>query len=109
MSNPFVKATKTQAKLRMALYGPAGSGKTWTALALAIGLAKGGKIALLDTEHTSAVKYADKFDFDTLALESFHPQKYMDAIQAAEQAGYAVLVIDSLSHAWSGKDGALEL
>lgn len=69
----------------------------------------GGRIALVDTEHGSASKYADKFDFDTLELHSFNPQNYIDAITAAEEAGYGVLVIDSLSHAWAGKDGALEL
>lgn len=109
MSFSFTKAVKTKAKLRMAIYGPSGSGKTWTALALATGLAAGGKIAVLDTEHGSASKYADKFDFDALELSDFHPQNYIDAISAAEGAGYTVLVIDSLSHAWAGKGGALEL
>lgn len=91
----------------MALDGPAGSGKTYTALAIAKHL--GDRVALIDTEHASASKYADTFTFDTLALQSFHPQQYIDAIHAAEQAGYDVLIIDSLSHAWAGKDGALEL
>lgn len=109
MGLSFTKAVKAKAKLRMAIYGPSGSGKTWTSLALATGLAAGGKVALLDTEHGSASKYADKYDFDTLALDSFNPQHYIDAISAAEAAGYSVLVIDSLTHAWTGKDGALEL
>src|SRR6266704_1307297 len=56
----------------------------------------------------SASKYADLFSFDTLQLETFHPQRYIDAIHEAEQAGYTVLVIDSLSHAWSGQGGLLE-
>lgn len=106
----FGKAVKQKSKLRMALYGPSGSGKTMTALKLATVLAGGtGRVALIDTEHGSAEKYADKFDFDTLQLSSFHPQNYIDAIAAAEEAEYAVLIIDSLSHAWAGKDGALEL
>ena len=42
-------------------------------------------------------------------LESFHPQRYIEAIAEAQAAGYDVLIIDSLSHAWMGKDGALEL
>lgn len=109
MSLSFTKAVKTKAKLRMAIYGPSGSGKTWTSLTLATGLAAGGKIALIDSEHGSASKYADKFNFDTLELSDFNPQNYIDAISAAEGAGYAVLVIDSLSHAWAGKGGALEL
>lgn len=103
----FQKATKRQARLRLALIGPAGSGKTYTALSIARHL--GAPVALVDTEHGSASKYADLFDFDTLELESFHPQKYIEAIRAAEAGGYAVLILDSLSHAWMGKDGALEL
>ena len=103
----FRKATKASAKLRLALTGPPGSGKTYTSLSIAQGLGK--SIALIDTEKGSASKYADIFEFDVLELESFHPQTYIDAIKSAEQAGYDVLIIDSLSHAWVGKDGALEL
>jgi hypothetical protein len=103
----FQRATKRQAKLRLALDGPSGSGKTYSALAIASALSE--RIALIDTEHGSASKYAgDPFDFDTLMLESFEPRTYVQAIQAAEAAGYQVLIIDSLSHAWSGKGGALE-
>jgi len=105
----FRKATKKEAKLRMALIGPSGSGKTYTGLLLARALAEGGKIAVIDTERGSASKYADMVEFDVLEPDSFHPQVYIDAIREAEQAGYSVLLIDSLSHAWTGKDGALEL
>jgi hypothetical protein len=104
---PFTKATKHEAKLRLALAGPSGFGKTYTALQLATHL--GGPIAVVDTERGSARKYADLFTFDVLELDSFHPQGYIDAIRDAEAAGYAVLILDSLSHAWVGKDGALEL
>lgn len=103
----FKQASKEQAKLRMALIGPAGSGKTYTALAVAQGFGK--KIALIDTERGSASKYAGIFKFDTLQLESFSPANYILAIQAAQDAGYDVLIIDSLSHEWNGKDGALEM
>ena len=103
----FQKATKTAARARVALIGPSGSGKTYTALTIAREI--GGKIALIDTEHGSASKYADEFDFDTAALDLFDPRRYIEAIQAADQAGYDVLIIDSLSHAWSGVGGALEL
>src|SRR6266568_5669265 len=105
----FQRATKFQSKLRLALAGPAGSGKTYTALTLATALADGQSVALIDTEHGSASKYADIFGFDTLQLETFHPNKYIEAIHEAEAAGYAVLVIDSLSHAWSGVGGLLEV
>lgn len=109
MTLTFKKATKSQSRARIALYGPSGSGKTFTSLALATGLANGGKVAVLDTERGSASKYADVFEFDCIDdLPEFGPLDYCRVIRTAEQAGYAVLVIDSLSHAWSGKGGALE-
>ena len=107
MAIQFRKATKEQLKLRMALIGPAGSGKTYSALNIAQHLGK--RIAVIDTEHGSASKYAGLFAFDVVELDSFHPQNYIAGIRAAEQARYDVLIIDSLSHAWMGKDGALEL
>ncbi len=103
----FKRATKTRIRLRLALCGPSGAGKTMSSLAIASNL--GQRIAVLDTERGSASRYADLFEFDVLELESFHPTKYISAIKAAESAGYDVLIIDSLSHAWIGKDGALDL
>jgi hypothetical protein len=103
----FKKATKKQLKARIALAGPAGSGKTYSALSIATGLGK--KIAVVDTERESASLYSDIFDFDVCPLETGHPQKYIDAIEEAGKAGYDVLIIDSFSHAWDGVDGALEL
>ena len=110
MSITFKKASKTQSRARIALYGPSGSGKTFTSLALATELAgKEGRVAVLDTERGSASKYADSFDFDCIDdLAEFGPLDYCKVIRAAEEAGYTVLVIDSLTHAWSGKGGALE-
>lgn len=94
----FRKATKEQSKLRLAIFGPSGSGKTYTSLRLATGL--GGNIALIDTERGSASKYADLFDFDVLELPRKDIATYCAAIDAAGKAGYAVLIIDSLTHAW---------
>lgn len=102
----FRKATKTQARLRLALIGPSGSGKTYTALRIAKGL--GGRVAVIDTERGSASKYADLFAFDVLELDTFSPVAFVEAIGAAEAEGYDVIVVDSLSHAWMGKGGALE-
>lgn len=105
----FVKATKKQSKLRLAIDGPSGAGKTYTALTAATAIAEGGKIAVIDTERGSASLYSDRFDFDVLELVSFSPALYIEAIEAAEAAGYAVIVIDSLSHAWEGEGGALDM
>lgn len=107
MSIQFTKAVKTGSKLRLALIGPSGSGKTYTALKVASEL--GQRVAVIDTEHGSASKYADEFEFDTLQMTNYDPVHYMDAIASAEAAGYDVIVVDSLSHAWSGKGGALEM
>lgn len=91
----------------MALIGPSGSGKTFTALSVASTL---GTVAVIDTEHGSASKCGDQFTFDVLELTDYHPQQYIDAIHAAgESAAYDVLVIDSLSHAWNGSGGVLEI
>jgi hypothetical protein len=108
MNLTFKKATRQQSKLRLALIGVSGSGKTWTALTLAKHLGK--RIAVIDSECGSASLYAgDAADFDVLNLDTFAPRTYVEAIHTAEQAGYDVIVIDSLSHAWMGKDGALEM
>ena len=106
MSLNFQRASKKSSRLRMALIGVAGSGKTYTALNIAKHL--GGPVAVVDTERGSASKYSDQFEFDVLELETFSPQTYVEAIQAAEEAGYNVLIIDSMSHAWTGKEGALD-
>ena len=107
MANPFVRATKAQAKARVGLAGPSGSGKTYSALRIATAL--GGPVAVIDTEHGSAAKYADEFAFDRVELSEFHPHRYVELIQAAAANGYAVLVIDSITHEWSGPGGCLEL
>ena len=105
----FSRATKHEARLRLALIGPAGTGKTYSALAIAQSLVPNGRVAVIDTERGSASKYADQFQFDTCSLEHHSPTDYVEAIRDAERAGYDVIVIDSLSHAWSGKGGALEM
>lgn len=118
MTMKFTKATKHQAKGRISLTGKSGGGKTYTALMIATHL--GGRVALIDTERESAKKYATRenekpdpsrgrFDFFHLSLDTYDPRKYIEAIQAAEAEGFNVLIIDSLSHAWMGKGGALEM
>lgn len=104
----FTKATRKKAKLRLALSGPSGSGKTYSALLLAKGI--GARTAVIDTERDSASLYSDIMEFDSLNLSApYSPERYIQAIRAAEQAGYETLVIDSLSHEWSGVGGCLEL
>jgi hypothetical protein len=105
----FQKAVKREAKGRVALIGPAGAGKSYTMLQLAKGLAGAdGTIAAIDTEHGSLSKYADMFAFDVVEPDSYSIDSFLKLMDDAEAAGYSVFCVDSLSHFWMGKDGALE-
>lgn len=104
----FEKATRKKAKLRLALTGPSGSGKTYSALLVAKGI--GGKVAFIDTEKGSASLYSDIADFDVLELDPpFSPERFIEAIKSAEDAGYETLILDSITHEWGGVGGCLEL
>jgi len=97
----FKRATKAQSKLRAAFFGPSGAGKTFTALRVASGMVgESGRVAVIDSEHGSASKYSDRFEFDTLDLTDKSVDGYITAIGLAADAGYQVLIADSLSHAW---------
>ena len=104
----FRRAERRKAKLRLAITGPAGSGKTYGALLIAQGL--GGRIAMIDTENGSGDLYADTCDYDVETLTApYSVQKYLTAIHEAEEEGYDILIIDSLSHAWTGEGGLLDM
>jgi hypothetical protein len=110
MALQIKKAVKYGAKMRLALYGPAGSGKTYTALSVARAMAGDKRVLVIDTERGSASKYADIFDFDVIELPNFHPHSYIEAIKLAVSAKeYSVLIIDSITQEWDGTKGALEL
>lgn len=102
------KAVKYGCKMRLALYGPSGSGKTYSSLNIASAISK-KRVLLIDSERGSASRYADVFDFDVIELDNFSPQSYIEAIRyAAQSPEHDVLIIDSISHEWNGKNGALE-
>lgn len=111
MGTMFQQATRRKLKLRMALCSPAGYGKSYTGLIFAQALAKifKTKVAAIDTEHGALSKYQGTVgkDFAVCELQHFAPSAYTAAIRAAALDGYGVLLIDSLSHAWSGVGGAL--
>lgn len=106
------KATKKQRKARIALVGPSGSGKTMSALLLAKGI--GDKILVIDTENRTAENYVGHklvpFDFDVINIDPpFKVQKYLEAIMMGEEANYDVIIVDSISHAWEGEGGVLDV
>ena len=100
----FVKAKKEKIWTKVLLGGSSGSGKTYSALRLATGLAKkcGSGSAGIDTEAGRIRYYANEFDFSDMQLtEPFTPEKYIEAINEAVSSGFKVLIIDSISHEWN--------
>jgi hypothetical protein len=109
VSITFRPAVREKLPLLLGLAGGTGSGKTYSALELAKGIAQGARFAVIDSENGRASTYADQFDFDTADLRApFRPQTYTDAILAADAAGYPVIVVDSASHEWYGDGGCLD-
>lgn len=108
----FRKAARQAQKLRLALDGPAGSGKTFTSLRLAFAL--GPRVAVIDTEHERSALYhretidGSPWEFELCTLPSHDPDEYVAALDDAAAGGFDVVIIDSLSHAWDGVGGALD-
>lgn len=110
MTIAFRPAKREQVGLIIGLAGPSGSGKTYSAMRLASGITGGQPFALLDTENRRGLHYADFFKFDHADLTPpFSPDRYAEAIKAADAAGYPVVVVDSMSHEWDGIGGCLEM
>ncbi|MFC6790628.1 hypothetical protein ACFQE0_14025 [Methylobacterium komagatae] len=106
---PAVSFTE-RAGLFVSLTGGTNSGKTFSAMRLARGIAgPSGKIAVLDTEGGRTLHLKDAFAFDANVMDApFRPERFSDAARAAEDAGYAALVIDSFSMEWVGIGGVLD-
>lgn len=114
----FKKATRDNIWTKTLLIGASGAGKSYSALRMATGFAKElskttnkeERIAYIDTESRRSTYYAKEFDYDILELDApFTPERYIEAIDMAIKAGYKVLIIDSMTHEWSGKGGCLEM
>ena len=119
MSSLFAPVAREKAKLRMALQGVSGGGKTLSALFIAYGMTGDwAKIALIDTEHERAREYANRSDLPTptgtflyaAMTPPYSVEKYIQYVRAGAEAVGAdgVVIVDSLSHAWSGEGGVLE-
>lgn len=100
----FVKAKRENIWVKALLAGPSGSGKSYTALRVATGMARkaNSRVAAIDTENGRIRYYANEFDFDDMTLdEPYSPEKYIEAIDEAVDAGYKVLIIDGISNEWA--------
>jgi AAA domain len=105
----FAKPTSLKSALNLALYGPAGSGKTFSALLLGEGLVRNGsrRVAVLDTEQGTAFysqavptrkAHPQAFDFDVLHTKSV--TEALAALHALDPAEHGVVIVDSISHIW---------
>ena len=109
MAFTFRPAKREGVGLIIGLIGGTGSGKTFSAMRLAAGIAGNKPFAVADTEAGRAKHYADQFRFDHGNIEPpFRPAAYSEAIKAADEAGYSVIVVDSVSHVWAGDGGVLD-
>lgn len=110
MAFTFREATRENVGLILGVIGPSGAGKTFSAMRLAKGMAGGKRFAVIDTENGRAKHYADQFEFDHGDLHApFSPERYQEAILAADTAGYSVIVVDSASHEHAGDGGILDM
>ena len=114
----FEKVTRQQAKLRLALTGVSGAGKTLSALYIAFGITGDwSKIALIDTEHERGRFYANRSDLETGEFlyapmyAPFSPERYKTfVIEGAKAVGTSgVVIVDSFSHAWNNEGGILDM
>jgi hypothetical protein len=105
------QSERKQVKLRLGISGASGFGKTKSALLLAYGMTNDwSKIAVIDTENSSASLYSDMGNFNVIDLPApYSPERYIEAIELCENSNISVVIVDSISHEWSGKGGCLEI
>ncbi len=106
----FKKAVKKQLKAKILLSSLSGGGKTYSALRMARGIVgPKGRIGVIDSENKSSNLYANIFNFDVADISApFHPKKYVDITEEAIKS-FDILIIDSITHEWSGEGGCLEI
>lgn len=97
--------------LFIALVGGTNSGKTYSSMRLARGIAEaqGKRVAVVDTEGGRTLHLRKEFDFDVTMMDPPHrPERYLDVARDAQEAGYGALLIDSFSNEWRGIGGTLD-
>lgn len=121
----ITSAKRLKLKARIGLTGATNCGKTYSALLIAGGLlqAEGfvdekgnpdwSKVGFIDTERKRALFYAENGIFGNFKhidfVPPYHPRDYIEAVELLENAGVEVIIIDSLTHAWSGTGGILDI
>lgn len=105
------KAERKKAKLRLGISAPSGAGKTYSSLLIAYGITGDwSKVGLIDTENGSGDLYAHLGDYSVIPIEApYSPDKYIQAITLFENNGFEVIIVDSLTHAWAGEGGILDI
>ena len=118
MTIEIVDAKREACPLLITIAGVSGSGKTFSALLLAAGLAGDGKVGLLDTENRRGQMYETNAKIRAALPQGykyaemrapFSPSRYAEYIDAFEKAGCSVLIVDSGSHAWEGVGGCSDI
>ncbi|WP_300565455.1 AAA family ATPase [Flavobacterium sp.] len=105
------QSERRQVKLRLGISGASGFGKTKSALLLAYGMTNDWhKIAVIDTENSSASLYSDLGKFNVIDLSApYSPERYIEAIELCEKSNISVIILDSISHEWNGSGGCLDI
>lgn len=105
------QSKRKNVKLRLGISGASGFGKTHSALLLAYGMTQDwSKIAVIDTENSSASLYSDLGGFNVVDLQApYSPERYIEAIELCENSEMEVIIIDSISHEWNGAGGCLDM
>lgn len=115
----FTRATRLAVPLLVSLSGTSGSGKTFSGLLLAAGIAgDSGQVGMIDAENGRGSMYADDEDIiaampngymRTEISAPYTPARYIKALRAAEAAGITVCIVDSTSHEWEGDGGCQDI
>lgn len=111
-------AAREMAYIKVMISSPSGGGKTMGALLMARGLCDAwNQICIIDTENKSGALYVGSVvdgvkigKYKTIILQApYTVGRYVQAMEMAEKAGIRVIIIDSLSHAWTAEGGLLDL
>lgn len=114
--------TRQGSKLVLGFVGESGSGKTLSALYMALGMAKGngtgegaGRVGFIDTENGRSRLYSEdevvkaNGGFDMIELAApYTPERFLEAIETFDEAGYPVVVVDTVSHEWNNTGGVID-